>query len=190
MGMWILAVRGTLHFLSGAIYYVDMSIKWYLINPKYHFIEPIYERSYGESIYWNTFRIKIRTVTEIRTCTGNKPQFILGCIIKATLAKPLLKPMHRWIVNSHHCVWINWLPHALILYQCHGTAFPVLCSRVNGHLTHQQAIICTNADPVHWRIYAALGWDELIPMPSQIAWNTGALYSVKYVQMIIYKVSP
>ena len=25
----------------------------------------------------------------------------------------------------------------------------------------QQAIIWTNADPVHWRIYAALGLDEL-----------------------------
>ena len=25
-----------------------------------------------------------------------------------------------------------------------------------------QAIIWTNADPVHWRIYAALGGDELI----------------------------
>ena len=26
----------------------------------------------------------------------------------------------------------------------------------------RQAIIWTNADPVHWRIYAALGIDELI----------------------------
>ena len=25
----------------------------------------------------------------------------------------------------------------------------------------RQAIIWTNADPIHWRIYAALGWDEL-----------------------------
>ena len=28
-------------------------------------------------------------------------------------------------------------------------------------LNRQQAIIWTNADPNHWRIYAALGWDEL-----------------------------
>ena len=26
----------------------------------------------------------------------------------------------------------------------------------------RQAIIWTNADPIHWRIYAALGGDELI----------------------------
>ena len=25
----------------------------------------------------------------------------------------------------------------------------------------RQAIICTNTDPIHWRIYAALGGDEL-----------------------------
>ena len=25
----------------------------------------------------------------------------------------------------------------------------------------RQAIICTNNDPIHWRIYAALGIDEL-----------------------------
>ena len=28
-------------------------------------------------------------------------------------------------------------------------------------LDRQQAIIWTNADLIHWRIYAALGWDEL-----------------------------
>ena len=27
-----------------------------------------------------------------------------------------------------------------------------------------QAIIWTNADPIHWRIYAALGGDELMTM--------------------------
>ena len=27
----------------------------------------------------------------------------------------------------------------------------------------RQAIIWTNADPIHWRIYASLGGDELIP---------------------------
>ena len=29
-------------------------------------------------------------------------------------------------------------------------------------LNMQQAITCANDDPVHWRIYAALGGDELI----------------------------
>ena len=29
-------------------------------------------------------------------------------------------------------------------------------------LNKRQAIIWTNADPIHWRIYAALGGDELI----------------------------
>ena len=32
----------------------------------------------------------------------------------------------------------------------------------------QQAIICTNADPIHWCIYAALGGDELSPFSSSI----------------------
>ena len=36
-----------------------------------------------------------------------------------------------------------------------------------GHPNRRQAIIWTNADPVHWRIYAALGRDEL---------NTNALF--------------
>ena len=29
-------------------------------------------------------------------------------------------------------------------------------------MTWRQAIIWTNADPIHWRIYAALGEDEII----------------------------
>ena len=29
------------------------------------------------------------------------------------------------------------------------------------HRNRRQAIIWANADPVHWRIYAALGGDEL-----------------------------
>ena len=28
--------------------------------------------------------------------------------------------------------------------------------------TRRQAIISTNADPIHWRIYAALGGDDLL----------------------------
>ena len=32
----------------------------------------------------------------------------------------------------------------------------------------QQAIIWTNADPIHWRIYAALGGDELTKNPDTI----------------------
>ena len=40
---------------------------------------------------------------------------------------------------------------------------PALVQSDNGLApSRRQAIIWTNADPVHWRIYAALGGDELI----------------------------
>ena len=35
----------------------------------------------------------------------------------------------------------------------------------------QQAIIWTNADPIHWRIYVALGGDELMNMESHCGTN-------------------
>ena len=35
----------------------------------------------------------------------------------------------------------------------------------------QKAIIWTNAHPVHWCIYAALGWDELTPKQLEMDWG-------------------
>ena len=63
-------------------------------------------------------------------------------------------------------------------------------------LNRQQAIIWTNADPIHWRIYASLGGDELNHLPLDtlvhnnfkcIFWNENdkilIWFSLKFVPM-------
>ena len=44
----------------------------------------------------------------------------------------------------------------------HGSNWQWPCDGLDNGLVPNrlQAIIWTNADPIHWRIYAALGWDE------------------------------
>ena len=40
----------------------------------------------------------------------------------------------------------------------------------------RQAIIWTNADPIHWRIYAALGGDELTRKSLNISCEMGCVW--------------
>ena len=40
----------------------------------------------------------------------------------------------------------------------------------------RQAIIWSNADPIRWRIYAALGGDELMPFSNKILGHLQKLY--------------
>ena len=43
-----------------------------------------------------------------------------------------------------------------------------------------QAIIWTNADPIHWRIYAALGGDELIYAVQYVGFNSRINYGMDF----------
>ena len=45
----------------------------------------------------------------------------------------------------------------------------------------QQAIVLVNADPVHWRIYATLGGDELRPDKQQQTGNGGDWWSARHI---------
>ena len=47
-----------------------------------------------------------------------------------------------------------------------------------------QAIILTNADPIHWRIYAALGRNEF--MQWNIANNSKALATIRILAILSY----
>ena len=46
----------------------------------------------------------------------------------------------------------------------------------------RRAIIWTNADPIHWRIYAALRWDELTEMTEE-----KVLKTLKHVNILTPK---
>ena len=67
-------------------------------------------------------------------------------------ARKYLLKLLNWITNSHK-TRLNIIFVSSLFFFC------FFFSILNKH--RRQAIIWTNADPVHWRIYAALGGDEL-----------------------------
>ena len=50
--------------------------------------------------------------------------------------------------------------------------------------TRRQAIIWTNTDPIHWRIYAALGGDEIVALKEHINESWIKISSEKMLQKI------
>ena len=44
----------------------------------------------------------------------------------------------------------------------------------------RRAIIWTNADQIHWRVYAALGGDELIAVLHVLTWFFNSLARLRY----------
>ena len=70
----------------------------------------------------------------------------------ATLADGIFKCI---LLNENVRIPLNFVPEAPIYNN------PGICSD-NGLVPKRwQAIIWTNVDPIHWRIYAVLGRDEL-----------------------------
>ena len=55
----------------------------------------------------------------------------------------------------------SWMKRCAFWSKCHWSLFPRVHLTITQHQFRRQAIIWTNADPIHWRMYAALGGDEL-----------------------------
>ena len=77
-------------------------------------------------------------------------------------------PLHKMATISQSTFWnaFSWMKNFVFWFEFHWSLF----LRVQLTIFHldsglapirRQAIIWTNAGPVHWRIYAALGGDEL-----------------------------
>ena len=78
-------------------------------------------------------------------------------------------PIFRFVAQN--CVFPGYFPYIIFFsYLCSLVAFdwfviadcPMTCALTDNGLApnRRRAIIWTNADPIHWRIYATLGGDE------------------------------
>ena len=87
-------------------------------------------------------------------------------MIMDSLISPWTKwpPFHRRYFQVHFCEWkILYLDWNSIEICSYGYSWQYFSIGLENGLApnRRQAIIWTNDDPIHWRIYAALGGDEL-----------------------------
>ena len=97
------------------------------------------------------------------TCIANQPGFTLQSMV---INIWLISPWTKWPIFSDAFSWMKRFVFWLKLYWSLFLRVQLTKSSIgsnNGLASNRrQAIIWTNADPVHWRIYAALGGDELM----------------------------
>ena len=104
---------------------------------------------------------------EGRVCVNKISHYIGGCNYLTHLPRTKSPPFRRWyfqwlFANEIFCILqFRWSLFLLV---------QLTITRLDNYLApiRRQVIIWTNADPFHWRIYAALGVDELTMPVSRV----------------------
>ena len=112
------------------------------------------------------------TSAEIRALRGHSiTSFHVAVIIKPYASSSA--PGTKWPPFCRRCFLMHFREWKVLYFELIFTEVSSQCSNRqlprNGLYTdlapnRRQAIIWTNADPIHWRIYVALGRDELISL--------------------------
>ena len=88
---------------------------------------------------------------------------LLGIQVKTHLSQDKMAAISQTAFSNAFL----WMESFIFQFKFHGSLFTkVQCSSIGAEnglaLIRRQAIIWTNADPIHWRIYATQGGDELL----------------------------